>query len=136
MKHVYIMHAISNAREQNIVEKKSEIPKDDKLPSDEDKLRKGEETETLRVPKYQPRIVYPAKVSKDQQDEQFKKFSDMFNHVKVPFVEALAQMLRYAKFFKELPTNKKKLEEVSTTTLSEECLFVLTNKLPKKEKDP
>ena len=57
-------------------------------------------------------------------------------HTNVPFMEALAQMTCYAKFLKELFTNKKKLEEVSMVTLSEKCSIVLTNKIPKKEKDP
>ncbi|XP_039134227.1 uncharacterized protein LOC120271618 [Dioscorea cayenensis subsp. rotundata] len=43
---------------------------------------------------------------------------------------------RYCKFLKELLTNKRKLEEVSSVTLSEECLVLIINKLPKKEKDP
>ncbi|XP_039120721.1 uncharacterized protein LOC120257235, partial [Dioscorea cayenensis subsp. rotundata] len=45
-------------------------------------------------------------------------------------------MPRYAKFFKELFTNKRKLEEVSSVTLGEECSALITNKIPKKEKDP
>lgn len=57
-------------------------------------------------------------------------------HIYVPFVEALAQMPRYMKFLKVLLTNKRKLKEVLTVTLSEECSAILTNKLPTKEKDP
>ena len=57
-------------------------------------------------------------------------------HINFPFIEALSQMPRYAKFLKELLTNKSKLEEASTMTTSEECLVVLTNKIPKMEKDP
>ena len=52
-------------------------------------------------------------------------------HINVPFVEALAQMPPYAKFLKELLTNKKMLEEVSTVTLSEECSTIITNKIRK-----
>ncbi|XP_039130926.1 uncharacterized protein LOC120267338 [Dioscorea cayenensis subsp. rotundata] len=44
-------------------------------------------------------------------------------------------MSRYAKFLKELLTNKKKLEEVATVTLSKECSTIISNKIPKKEKD-
>ncbi|XP_039141214.1 uncharacterized protein LOC120278494 [Dioscorea cayenensis subsp. rotundata] len=44
-------------------------------------------------------------------------------------------MPRYAKFLKELLTNKMKLEEVPSITFSEECLALLTNKLLKNEKD-
>lgn len=39
-------------------------------------------------------------------------------HINVSFVKALAQMPHYAEFLKELFTNKKKLEKVSTVTLS------------------
>ncbi|XP_021980186.1 uncharacterized protein LOC110876319 [Helianthus annuus] len=57
-------------------------------------------------------------------------------HVNIPFVEALSKMPKYAKFLKDLLTNKKKLEDLSTVTLSEECSAVLQNKLPKKVSDP
>lgn len=48
-----------------------------------------------------------------------KKIADMFKtlHINVAFVKSLAQMPRYAKFLKELLTNKRKLEEVSSVTL-------------------
>ena len=41
----------------------------------------------------------------------------------------------YAEVLKVLLTNKKKLEKVSTVTFGEECSTVLSNQLPKKEKD-
>ena len=43
-------------------------------------------------------------------------------------------MPQYVKLLKEFLTNKR-LEEVSTITLGEECSAVLTNQLPKKKKD-
>ena len=43
-------------------------------------------------------------------------------------------MPQYVRLLKEFLTNKK-LEEVSTITLSEECSIVLTNQLPKKKND-
>ncbi|XP_039123341.1 uncharacterized protein LOC120259954 [Dioscorea cayenensis subsp. rotundata] len=55
--------------------------------------------------------------------------------INVPLVEAAAQIPRYAKFLKELLTNKRKLEEISTITLSEECSAIISNRIPKKEKD-
>jgi len=87
---------------------------------------------------YQPKLPYPVKIKKDKQDEKYKKFLDMFKtlHINVPFMEALAQMPRYAKFLKELLTKKNKLEEVSSLKLSEECSALICNKLPKKKKDP
>ena len=44
-------------------------------------------------------------------------------------------MPRYAQVLKVLLTNKKKLEKVSTVTFGEECSVVLSNQLPKQEKD-
>ncbi|XP_076929179.1 uncharacterized protein LOC143593433 [Bidens hawaiensis] len=45
-------------------------------------------------------------------------------------------MPKYAKFLKEVLSNKKKSEELSCVTLNEECSAVLQNKLPKKMTDP
>ena len=45
-------------------------------------------------------------------------------------------MPKYARFLKELFSNKRKLEELSTVVLSEECFAILQNKLPEKLKDP
>ncbi|GJU31657.1 DNA-directed DNA polymerase [Tanacetum coccineum] len=54
----------------------------------------------------------------------------------MPFIEALAQMPKYAKFLKGLLTNKARLEEACTIIINERCSAVLLNKLPSKEKDP
>ncbi|KAK5825089.1 hypothetical protein PVK06_019893 [Gossypium arboreum] len=45
-------------------------------------------------------------------------------------------MPTYAKFLKELLTNKRKFEDLSTVELNEECSAILQNKLPTKLKDP
>ena len=74
---------------------------------------------------------------KDKDDANYKKFLELFKqlHINLPLVEALGQMPKYAKFFKELLSNKRKLEELSTVTLGGECSAVLLNKLPRKLKD-
>ncbi|XP_016732546.1 uncharacterized protein [Gossypium hirsutum] len=46
------------------------------------------------------------------------------------------KMLKYEKLLKELLTNKRKLEELSTVELNEECLAIIHNKLHAKLKDP
>ncbi|XP_027348121.1 uncharacterized protein LOC113859587 [Abrus precatorius] len=45
-------------------------------------------------------------------------------------------MPKYTKFLKDLLSNKKKLEELATVTLNEECSAILQNKMPEKLKDP
>ena len=42
----------------------------------------------------------------------------------------------YAKFMKEMLSNKRKLEEHETVMLTEDCIAILQNKLPPKLKDP
>ena len=54
----------------------------------------------------------------------------------MPLVECLAQMPKYAKFLKELISNKKKLQEFETVTLTKECSAIISNKLPLKRKHP
>ncbi|XP_022003937.1 uncharacterized protein LOC110901412 [Helianthus annuus] len=98
--------------------------------------KKEPEKEPMRV--YKPTPPYPGRLMKGKDVEKYGHFMEMLKklHVNIPFVEALAKMPKYAKFLKDLLTNKKKLEDLSTVTLSEECSAVLQNKLPKKVSDP
>ncbi|XP_073294455.1 uncharacterized protein [Primulina huaijiensis] len=50
--------------------------------------------------------------------------------------EALVQMPNYAKFLKEILSNKRKLVDFETVKLSKESSAILQNKLPPKLKDP
>ncbi|GJT92361.1 putative nucleotidyltransferase, ribonuclease H [Tanacetum coccineum] len=87
---------------------------------------------------YEPKLPYLGRYKKEKEAEQYGKFLDLFKqlHINLPFVEALSQMPKYAKFLKDLLTNKKKLEDLSTVIMSEECSAVLDGKLPKKMSDP
>jgi len=71
-------------------------------------------------------------------DPQFVKFFELLKQLKinVPFVEAIAQMPKYAKFLKEILGKKRKLIEFETIALSEECSAIVLKKLPLKLKDP
>ena len=57
-------------------------------------------------------------------------------HINVPFLDALSQMLLYAKFLKEILSKKRKIDEHMILALGEECSDVVSNKLPIKLKDP
>ena len=83
-------------------------------------------------------FTLPFRLRKDKDDEHYKKFLELFKqlYINLPLVETLGQMSKYAKFLKELLSNKRKLEELSTVVLGRECLAVLLNKLPRKLKDP
>ena len=105
----------------------------------EDEAKQEEKPKKKVVPEYKPKIPYPQRLEKEKKEEQFGKFLELFKqlHINLPFVEALAQMPRYAKLLKEILSKKRKLAKLSTVTLSEECSAILQNKskLPKKIKD-
>ena len=45
-------------------------------------------------------------------------------------------MLSYAKFMKDILSNRHRIDDCSTITLSEECSAIIQRKLPPKMKDP
>ncbi|XP_022041043.1 uncharacterized protein LOC110943612 [Helianthus annuus] len=127
----------------------SEKPVDDEEVDEEIEAESPGEVQQRRVPastarpkepvrEYVPPIPYPRRLKKQKMEEHYGKFLELFKqlHINLPFVEALAQMPKYAKFLKDILSNKKKLEELSQVTLNEECSAVLQNKLPKKMNDP
>ena len=55
--------------------------------------------------------------------------------INIPFVEALEQMPSYVKFMKEILSKKRRLCELETVALIEECSAIIQKKLPPKLKD-
>ncbi|XP_076921175.1 uncharacterized protein LOC143582519 [Bidens hawaiensis] len=90
----------------------------------------------LRV--FKPKLPYLGRLQMDRDEEQNAKFLELLKqlHLNVPFLEALTQMPKYAKFHKDILTNKQKLVKVSSVPLSAGCSAVLQSKLPKKMADP
>ncbi|GKA78957.1 hypothetical protein Tco_0785494 [Tanacetum coccineum] len=85
-----------------------------------------------------PSVPFPRRLRKDKEEAQQRKFLENLKqlHINFPFIEALAQIPKYAKFLKILLTNKVRLKEACTVTMNERCSVVLLKKLPSKEKDP
>ncbi|GJY26869.1 putative nucleotidyltransferase, ribonuclease H [Tanacetum coccineum] len=90
------------------------------------------------VESFVPPIPFPGRLKKEKEREQFRKFLKNLQQltINIPFVEALEQTPKYAKFIKDLLTNKAKFKETSKVTLNERCSVVLLNKIPLKERDP
>ncbi|GKE74933.1 DNA-directed DNA polymerase [Tanacetum coccineum] len=85
-----------------------------------------------------PPVPFPRRLRKEKEEAQQKKFLENLKqlHINLPFIEALSQMPKYAKFLKGLLTNKARLEEAFKIIMNERCSVVLLNKIPSKEKDP
>ncbi|XP_075099105.1 uncharacterized protein LOC142175985 [Nicotiana tabacum] len=77
-------------------------------------------------------------MKREKLDSQFAKYLDILKqiHINIPFTDALLQMPSYAKFLKEILSNKRKLDEVSVVMLTEKCSVILQNKLPQNLGDP
>ncbi|GKA11410.1 reverse transcriptase domain-containing protein [Tanacetum coccineum] len=84
-----------------------------------------------------PPVPFPRRLRKEKEEAQQKKFLENLKqlYINLPFIKALAQMPKYAKFLKGLLTNKARLEEACKIIMNERCSAVLLNKLPSKEKD-
>ncbi|XP_073139087.1 uncharacterized protein [Henckelia pumila] len=121
------------------------------LPSDTEKnpkeqvkaveLRSGKIIEGEKQGEKESEPATPRKtvaLKKAKLDSQFAKFLEVFKklNINIPFVDALMQMPSYAKFLKEILSNKKKLEEHEMTSLTENCSALVQNKIPPKQKDP
>ncbi|GKB53413.1 reverse transcriptase domain-containing protein [Tanacetum coccineum] len=85
-----------------------------------------------------PPVPFPRRLRKEKEEAQQKKFLENLKqlNINLPFIEALSQMPKYAKFLKGLLTNKTRLEEACKIIMNKRCSAVLLNKLPSKEKDP
>ncbi|XP_073153614.1 uncharacterized protein [Henckelia pumila] len=77
----------------------------------------GKSSTSTQPPTSQSNIVipppFPAALKKAKIDSQFAKFLEVFEklNINIPFADALMQMPSYAKFLKEILSNKRKLEE-------------------------
>ncbi|XP_057522578.1 uncharacterized protein LOC130802584 [Amaranthus tricolor] len=55
--------------------------------------------------------------------------------INISFIDAIKEMPSYAKFLKEVLSNKRKLPKIGVETLRGECSALLECKVPKKEAD-
>ncbi|XP_017250616.1 uncharacterized protein LOC108221231 [Daucus carota subsp. sativus] len=99
---------------------------------------KDETPPKAHVKEYVPPLPFPRRLTNWKLEKQYEKFIKMFReiHISIPFADALAQMPLYAKFMKEVLSNRKKLEAVEKISLNEECSAVIQRKIPPKLKDP
>nr|XP_043615905.1 uncharacterized protein LOC122587804 [Erigeron canadensis] len=88
---------------------------------------------------YKPKVPFPQLFRKAKLKEQYDKFVNMIKnfHINVPLVDLIQGMPNYAKFIKELVTDKGKMDEVRATYLNAECFAILQNQhFPPKLEDP
>ncbi|XP_021751221.1 uncharacterized protein LOC110716877 [Chenopodium quinoa] len=87
---------------------------------------------------YVPKVPFPQRLAQAKLQKKYGKFLDILKklHINISFLDAISEMPSYAKFLKDILSNKKKLEENATVALNAECSAILQNTLPKKLGDP
>ena len=70
-----------------------------------------------------PPIPFRQRLNPSKLDNQYDKFLNMLKklEINIPFAEALAQILHYAKFMKDIISKKKKLDDNGVVSLSTNC---------------
>jgi hypothetical protein len=84
------------------------------------------------------KIPFPDRMEKSKEDKQFSKFLETMKSVEItiPILDAVMHIPLYAKFFKELLSKKRTIEEPELVTLTKSCSAVIQNKMPEKLGDP
>ncbi|XP_022854793.1 uncharacterized protein LOC111376097 [Olea europaea var. sylvestris] len=118
----------SPAEEETVVNES--IPKEN--------LEKLQDKAKLTVNPYEPQIPFPQRLKKQKLEQRYKKFLEVFKklHINILLADTLFQMPSYAKFLKDIISNKRQLEDHETIMLTEECSARIQKKLPPKLKDP
>ncbi|XP_022865846.1 uncharacterized protein LOC111385660 [Olea europaea var. sylvestris] len=80
--------------------------------------------ETVIVNPYEPPIPFPQRLKNHKMEQQYKKFLKVFKklHINIPLADDLFQMPSYAKFLKDILSNRRKLEDHEIVMLTEEIL--------------
>ncbi|XP_060182401.1 uncharacterized protein LOC132612075 [Lycium barbarum] len=56
-------------------------------------------------------------------------------HINIPLVEFLQEVLKYAKYIKDIDVNKRRVIDIETVPLIEECISRVRSKIPSKQKN-
>ncbi|CAN6720961.1 unnamed protein product [Malus baccata var. baccata] len=85
-----------------------------------------------------PNAPFPRRFMQSKKEENEKDILETFRKVQVniPLLDAIKQVPRYAKFFKEICTTRKRISSKEVVKVSENVSAVLQRKLPPKCKDP
>ncbi|CAN6554908.1 unnamed protein product [Malus baccata var. baccata] len=83
-------------------------------------------------------VPFPSRFLQSKNEEEEKDVLKTFRkvHVNIPLLDAIKQILKYAKCLKKLCTTKKCVREKEVVHVSEKVSAILQRKLPSKCKDP
>ncbi|CAM8907397.1 unnamed protein product [Rhodiola kirilowii] len=117
--------------EENAKESSEEEPQ---APMEEEKK---EHEEPILMRKYVPMVPFPQRLNKSKLDAHFQRFVEMLKklYVTLPFHEVITQNPTYAKFLKDIVSNRRVIEESSMVALNAECSAIVQSRMPRKMQD-
>ncbi|XP_050211584.1 uncharacterized protein LOC126661761 [Mercurialis annua] len=88
-------------------------------------------------PPFVPKVPFQHRVKKPQDTCKFHKLLETFKklQINISLANALREMSHYAKFLKEIITNKQSWDAEGPVTMTEKCSSIILSNLPTKLKD-
>ncbi|CAM8956512.1 unnamed protein product [Rhodiola kirilowii] len=100
-------------------------------------VEEKKEEEPILMRKYVPMVPFPQRLNKSKLDAHFQRFIEMLKklYVTLPFHEVITQNPTYAKFLKDIMSNRRVIEESSMVALNAECSAIVQSRMPRKMQD-
>ncbi|KAL0413153.1 UNVERIFIED_CONTAM: hypothetical protein Sradi_1517000 [Sesamum radiatum] len=110
----------------------------EKLKIPPNQVERSELTQEEHPKVFVPRPPFSEQFAKSKKEEDDKEIHETLSKIEVniPLLDAIKQVPRYAKFLKEMCTNKSKLRDNERIIMGENVSAILQRKLPPKCKDP
>ncbi|CAM8878117.1 unnamed protein product [Rhodiola kirilowii] len=123
----------SNGKEVEVENAKGNSEEEPQAPIEEEK----EHEEPILMRKYVPMVPFPQRLNKSKLDAHFQRFVEMLKklYVTLPFHEVITQNPTYAKFLKDIVSNRRVIEESSMVALNAECSAIVQSRMPRKMQD-
>ncbi|XP_048496376.1 uncharacterized protein LOC125495640 [Beta vulgaris subsp. vulgaris] len=118
-----------NDQRNSVEESKNLSDKDQGENVLEDEAKETEKKEPVVIPiaPYKPPVPFPQRLAQAKLEKKYGKFLDILKklHINIPFLDAISEMPSYAKFLKDMLSNRRKIEENVTVSLIAECSAIL-----------
>ncbi|CAN6559847.1 unnamed protein product [Malus baccata var. baccata] len=115
------------------------LPQVPKAPNMSNSANKGKNvSNSVHTNVFPSNVPFPSRFMQKKKEEAEKYILETFRKVQVniPLLDAIKQVLRYAKFLKELCTTRKRMSTKEVVKVGENVSAILQRKLPPKCKDP
>ncbi|CAN6566342.1 unnamed protein product [Malus baccata var. baccata] len=115
------------------------VPQFPKDPNSSNSSNKGKNvSSSVPTNDFPANVPFPSRFKQTKKEEAEKDILETFRKVQVniPLLDAIKQVPRYAKFLKELCTNRRRISTKEVVKVGENVSAILQRKLPPKCKDP